>query len=68
VLELIKANILPKNLRECFTFMQTRGNQPNDHEVVLELLKAGIKGDHLNFCFEFLIACGNQPSDVLLLV
>ena len=68
VLELIKVNILPKNLKECFTFMQTRGNKPNDHEVVLDLLKAGIKGDHLNYCFEFLIACGNLPSDVLLLV
>ena len=68
VLELLRAKVSAKNLKDCFTFMSTRGNRPDDYKVVVQLLESGIKCDHLSYCFEFLIACGNQPSDVPLLI
>ena len=68
VLELLKGNIAPKNLKASLKFILSRGNTEIDVRVVLELLKAGIKSEHLFYCFKFLAKHGKVPGDVHLLV
>ena len=66
MIQLLRQNVKPVNLKDCFDFLAARGNIPGDHEVIIALLKASVKEENLKNCFDFLIAGGNQ--DILLVV
>ena len=47
VVRLLRAKIAPSDLQFCFSFLVTRGNRQDDHEILLNLLQAGVKAKDL---------------------
>ena len=54
VVQLLEAQIAPKDFTQCFEFLVATGNRPDDVQVVITLIKEGIRDKVLVDCRSFI--------------